>query len=57
MKDKRFKAIEAQTNYDVLNIGTFEIDVINRYSSDNITHTIHYYGKTSDELIQEINNI
>ena len=49
--------IEQQTDFDVLNHTEFEIDVINRFDSDDEVKTITIGNKTTKEIIDELNGV
>lgn len=46
--------IEKKTDYDVLNYNEFAIDVINRLGDDGKIVTIGIYGKTENEIINDL---
>ena len=48
--------IENSTDYDVLNISEYTMDIINRYGNDDVVITKEIYNKSIKEIIQDINN-
>lgn len=52
--DARIYRIESETDFDVLNFDNFSIDIMDRTGSDGETVTINIYGKTTNEIIEEI---
>lgn len=48
--------IENSTDYDVLNISEYTMDIINRYGNDDVVITKEIYNKSIKEIIQNINN-
>lgn len=51
------KKIEESTDYDVLNYSAVNVELINRFTSDDIIHTITIHNKTELEVIRAIKNI
>lgn len=49
--------IEQETDYDVLNHSTHSLDVIFRNGNDDEVVTVDIYGKSTDEIIEFINNL
>lgn len=49
--------IEQETDYDVLNHSTHSLDVIFRNGNDEEVETVDIYGKSTDEIINFINNL
>jgi len=49
--------IEQETDYDVLNHSTHSLEITNRYGNDNEVETVGIYGKSTDDIIEFINNL
>ena len=55
--DTRNRRIENETEYDVLSHDGLTIDVMNRFGSDDERHTIYIQGKSTDEIIEDVNQL
>ena len=55
--DARNYRIEIETDYDVLNWDNFTIDIMDRTGSDGETITLSIYGKSTNEIITEIESL